>query len=65
MSSQRHTPNYGLTQYSVNGTDKLSFSGDYNSDMKIIDEQLYAINTRLTNIETQLTNLLANGAKNA
>ena len=40
MPSAQKTPNYNLTQYAANGSDKISFMGDYNSDMSKIDTQL-------------------------
>ncbi len=57
MPSANHTPNYGLTQYADNGTDVVSFMGDYNSDMKTIDAKLKALEDRI--------NQLQNGAPNA
>jgi hypothetical protein len=40
MPSTNKTPNYNLTQYSNNGTDKISALKDYNEDMSKIDTQL-------------------------
>ena len=40
MPSAKKTPNYNLTQYADNGTDKVSFMGDYNSDMAKVDAAL-------------------------
>jgi hypothetical protein len=47
MPSAQKTPNYNLTQYADNGTDKVSFMGDYNADMLKIDT---ATNTNANNI---------------
>ena len=41
MPSAKKTPNYNLTQYADNGTDKVSFMGDYNADMGKIDIALH------------------------
>ena len=41
MPSAKKTPNYNLTQYADNGTDKVSFMGDYNADMGRIDIALH------------------------
>ena len=41
MPSAKKTPNYNLTQYADNGTDKVSFMGDYNEDMSKIDTALH------------------------
>ena len=40
MPSAAKTPNYNLTQYADNGTDKVSFMGDYNADMSKVDKAL-------------------------
>ena len=40
MPSANKTPNYNLTQYANNGNDRVSFMGDYNSDMSKIDTQM-------------------------
>lgn len=50
MASQNHTTHYGLTQYSDNGTDSISFMSDYNSDMFTIDAKLYALETAIQNL---------------
>lgn len=47
MPSAKKTPNYNLTQYADNGTDKVSFMGDYNEDMSKIDT---ALNDNANNI---------------
>ena len=50
MASEKHTPNLGLTQYSNNGTDSVSFMGDYNQDMKIIDLKYKALEDKINQI---------------
>ena len=50
MPSAKKTPNYNLTQYADNGTDKVSFMGDYNGDMSKIDT---ALNDNANNIITK------------
>ena len=50
MPSAKKTPNYNLTQYADNGTDKVSFMGDYNADMSKIDT---ALNNNANNIITK------------
>ena len=50
MPSAKKTPNYNLTQYADNGTDKVSFMGDYNEDMSKIDT---ALNDNANNIVTK------------
>jgi hypothetical protein len=47
MPSANKTPNYNLTQYSNNGSDKISALKDYNEDMSKIDT---AINQNANNI---------------
>ena len=51
MSSINKTPNYGLTQYAKNGKDVISFMGDYNEDMKIIDMKLKALEDKINQLE--------------
>lgn len=41
MPSQNHTTHYSLTQYSDNGSDRVSFLGDYTGDMAKIDDTLF------------------------
>lgn len=41
MPSANKTPNYNLTQYSNNGSDKISALQDYNEDMSKIDTALH------------------------
>ena len=53
MSSINKTPNYGLTQYSENGKDVISFMGDYNQDMKIIDTKIKALEDKINQLEGQ------------
>jgi hypothetical protein len=60
MPSAKKTPNYNLTQYADNGTDKVSFMGDYNSDMAKVDTALHdkadkATTYSKTDVDTQLT----------
>ena len=50
MPSAKKTPNYNLTQYADNGTDKVSFMGDYTGDMAKIDA---ALNDNANNIITK------------
>ena len=40
MPSAQKTPYYGLTHYAADGSDKVSFLGDYNTDMGKIDAGL-------------------------
>lgn len=47
MPSANKTPNYNLTQYSDNGSDKISALKDYNEDMSKID---VALNDNANNI---------------
>jgi hypothetical protein len=47
MPSANKTPNYNLTQYSNNGSDKISALKDYNEDMSKIDT---ALNQNANNI---------------
>ena len=47
MPSANKTPNYNLTQYSNNGSDKISALQDYNEDMSKIDT---ALNNNANNI---------------
>ena len=47
MPSAAKTPNFNLTQYANNGSDKVSFLGDYNADMLKIDT---AMKTNANNI---------------
>ena len=49
MPSAKKTPNYNLTQYADNGTDKVSFMGDYNSDMSKIDTAINSADTKGAN----------------
>jgi hypothetical protein len=51
MSSVNHTTNYGLTQYSNNGTDKIEVMADYNSDMLTIDKKLKSLEDRIKIME--------------
>ena len=53
MSSINKTPNYGLTQYANNGKDTISFMGDYNEDMKIIDMKLKALEDKINQLKGQ------------
>ena len=55
MASLNHTPNYGLTQYSDNGMDTLSFLSDYNHDMLTIDLKLNAIEQDIKNLVNSIT----------
>ena len=48
MPSAKKTPNYNLTQYADNGTDKVSFMGDYNGDMVKVDTALHDNATTIT-----------------
>jgi hypothetical protein len=50
MPSANKTPNYNLTQYSNNGSDKVSALQDYNADMSKIDT---ALNDNANNIITK------------
>jgi peptidyl-tRNA hydrolase/lysophospholipase L1-like esterase len=50
MPSANKTPNYNLTQYSNNGSDKISALKDYNEDMSKIDA---ALNDNANNIITK------------
>jgi hypothetical protein len=50
MPSANKTPNYNLTQYSNNGSDKISALQDYNEDMSKIDT---ALNDNANNIATK------------
>ena len=50
MPSANKTPNYNLTQYSNNGSDKISALKDYNEDMSKIDG---ALNSNANNIATK------------
>jgi hypothetical protein len=50
MPSANKTPNYNLTQYSNNGSDKISALQDYNEDMSKID---VALNDNANNITTK------------
>lgn len=54
MPSVNKTPNYGLTQYSKNGKDTISFMGDYNEDMKIIDMKLKALEDKINQMKGQI-----------
>jgi hypothetical protein len=49
MPSANKTPNYNLTQYANNGTDKVSFMGDYNEDMSKIDTAIKSADTKGAN----------------
>ena len=55
MPSAKKTPNYNLTQYADNGTDKVSFMGDYNSDMTKVDTALHDNATALHDNATAIT----------
>lgn len=55
MASLNHTPNYGLTQYSDNGMDTISFMADYNHDMLTIDLKLNAIEQDIKNLVNSIT----------
>ena len=57
MTSLNHTPNYGLTQYAANGRDSISFIGDYNSDMKIIDMKMKSLDDKISQIIDMLNGL--------
>jgi hypothetical protein len=54
MPSANKTPNYNLTQYSNNGSDKISALKDYTEDMSKIDT---ALNDNANNIATNATNI--------
>lgn len=49
MPSQNHTIHYGLTQYSDNGSDRVSFLGDYTGDMAKIDAVVYDSDSKSSN----------------
>lgn len=49
MPSANKTPNYNLTQYSNNGSDKISALKDYNEDMSKIDTALNGNANAITN----------------
>lgn len=53
MPSQNHTTHYGLTQYSDNGSDRVSFLGDYTGDMAKIDETLFGATDSASNAITE------------
>jgi hypothetical protein len=56
MPSANKTPNYNLTQYSNNGSDKISALKDYNEDMSKIDVALNAnANTIANKADTATT----------
>jgi hypothetical protein len=46
MPSANKTPNYNLTQYSNNGSDKISALKDYNEDMLKIDTAITSADTK-------------------
>ena len=65
MPSINKTPNFGLTQYSPNAQERISFLEDYNHDMMIIDRKLKAQENAIESLTAQVTQLLAERAKNA
>jgi hypothetical protein len=54
MPSANKTPNYNLTQYSNNGSDKVAVLKDYNEDMSKID---IALNNNANNIAINANNI--------
>lgn len=53
MASSNKTPHYGLSQFAP--TDKPAWQGDYNSDMKKIDNGIYAAQNKADSLDASVS----------